>query len=103
MNIDPRAQPRIKGRRRELFKFKKMLEKALFLTKSCQQSSNLNANLINDLVDFAQTERFCFKISKQVFDLVETINNSLNVLAFETNRKKIDVEFKFDHNCKYFN
>ena len=28
--------------------------------EGCEYSLNLTANLINDLVDFAKTEKFCF-------------------------------------------
>ena len=79
----------MKKRKRELNLIRKCLSKAKELLEGCEYSSNLTANLINDLLDFAKTEKFCFKISKEWFNLGETINNAFNVLKFESKRKGI--------------
>jgi signal transduction histidine kinase len=59
--------------------------------EGCEYSSNLMANLINDLLDFAKSEKFSFTISKEWFNLSETIQNAFNVLRFESKRKGIEL------------
>jgi signal transduction histidine kinase len=66
--------------------------------EGCEYSSNLTANLINDLLDFAKTERLCFKISKEWFNLGETIENAFNVLRFESKRKGIALKLSVPNN-----
>lgn len=60
--------------------------------RGCEYSSNLTANLINDLLDFAKIEKFCFTIVKEWFNLGETIHNAFDVLRFEAKRKNIVLE-----------
>jgi hypothetical protein len=84
-----RIKGRLKARKREINEIRRLLKKSKSLMEGCEYSLNLTANLINDLVDFARTEQFCFNITKHFFDLVETIQNSFNVLRFESKRKNV--------------
>lgn len=83
---------RMKQRKRELNKIRKSLNLAQERMEGCEYSSNLIANLINDLLDFAKMEKFCFTIVKEWFNLGDTIKNAFNVLRFEAQRKGIVLE-----------
>ena len=66
--------------------------------EGCEYSSNLTANLINDLLDFAKTEKFSFKITKEWFNLGDTIMNAFSVLRFESKRKGIEMKLSVLNN-----
>jgi len=68
------------------------LAQTLELIEGCDYSSNLSANLINDLLDFAKMQQLSFTITKGWFDIVKTVQNAYHVLRFEQKRKNI--EFK---------
>ena len=98
MNI--KVKDRLKRRKRELNQIRKHLSQAIELMEGCEYSTNLTANLINDLLDFAKTEKFCFKITKEWFNLAETIRNAFNVLRFESKRKNIEMKITCQDNNK---
>ena len=72
--------------------------------EGCEYSSNLIANLINDLLDFAKMEKFCFTIVKEWFNLGDTIKNAFNVLRFEAQRKGISLNLNaWNNDLSVFN
>ena len=89
---------RMKLRKRDLNKIRKCLHQAKERMEGCEYSSNLTANLINDLLDFAKTQKFCFTIVKEWFNLGDTIKNAFNVLRFEGKRKNILLEISATNN-----
>jgi signal transduction histidine kinase len=93
-----KIKERISKRNRELNQIKQCLSQAIDFMEGCEYSSNLTANLINDLLDFANTEKLCFKISKEWFNLGETIENAFNVVRFESKRKGIALKLSFPYN-----
>lgn len=62
------------------------------LIEGCEYSSNISANLINDLLDFAKMQQLSFTISKGWFNIVKTVENAFHVLRFEQKRKNIDLK-----------
>ena len=62
------------------------------LIEGCEYSSNMSANLINDLLDFAKMQQLSFTITKGWFNIVKTVENAFHVLRFEQKRKNIDLK-----------
>jgi signal transduction histidine kinase len=93
-----KIKERIQKRKIELNQIKQCLNQAIEFMEGCEYSSNLTANLINDLLDFANTEKLCSKISKEWFNLGETIENAFNVLRFESKRKGIALKLSVPYN-----
>ena len=53
------------------------------------------SNLINDLLDQAKLEAGTFTFNEDYFDLIDVINNSIDVIRYLADEKKIQVSLEF--------
>ena len=52
------------------------------LLQTCSHSSSMLLNLINDLLDLAKHEKLTFKVNKDYFNLISTIENTFKTMDF---------------------
>jgi len=60
------------------------------LLLSCQHSSIMLLNLINDLLDLAKQEKLTFQLDKAFFSLEDTVRTTFSTLEFLSRKKSID-------------
>jgi signal transduction histidine kinase len=70
------------------------LEKVEKFLKNAMFSATMLNNLINDMMDLAKMESGTFIFHDDYFDLVETIQNSFEVLRYLSEKNQIQMSYK---------
>mmetsp|Transcript_31091 Transcript_31091/g.47477 ORF Transcript_31091/g.47477 Transcript_31091/m.47477 type:complete len:80 (-) Transcript_31091:1505-1744(-) len=61
------------------------------MSSSCEYSSSILLNLINDLLDLAKAENNKFQITNDFFNISKAVNEAKNTMEFLAEQKAIPI------------